>query len=133
MTHLNKVKFMTEDKYSVDIDTEDSMCAVDIPELVGGGLFPDWSKRIELTSDTNYTVGSGLLSGHKLGYIWHSRTSLGDNNFQCTINGIMFWGGWWNGDTGADAKVIVFPVSEGDVVKCKSGVNRLFIPVKWEL
>lgn len=133
MTKLSKIKFIPLSDYDVSDDKADEICAVDVSEIFENSLFPDWSKKVALTSGTTYTVGSGALADYTEGYIWHSKNGAGDNDFKCAINGVTFRGGWYNGDTGRDAKVIFFPVSKGDIVKCTSGSNRYFIPAAWSL
>lgn len=129
MTFLNKIKYMPLSDYRISDDTEDVICAVNVDSFFGNRLFPDWSKKIDLTSGTTYTIGSGALANYKAGYIWHSQNWIGDNNFRCTINGITFLGGWAYQD-GHDAKLIVFPVSTGDTIICFNGSNRYFLPIK---
>jgi hypothetical protein len=126
-TSLSKIKFMSLDDYNTSIDRDDVICAVDVSELFGNSLFPDWSRKVDLVSGTTYIVGSGALAGYKVGYIWfgsanwsHSFVYINETKFDV--------GGWYTGD-GHDRKLVFFPVSQGDSVRCDEGTSRYFFPV----
>ena len=130
MTRLNKIKFMPLDSYSVSSDAEDEICAVDISNVFGNGLFPDWSKKVELSYETTYTVGLGALSSYNAGYIW-----FGGNwsHSYATINGVSFDVGGWYTQDGHDRKLVFFPASLGDSFSCTNGTSYYFIPVSGEI
>lgn len=131
MSKLGSVKFMPLDSYSTSIDTEDTICAVEATSLFGTGSFLDWSRVVGISLNTNYTVGSGALASYRAGYIWLSGGRGGYRT--CTINGITFLGGYDYQD-GHEGKLIVFPVSKGDVIYATGNVwSFLFIPTVWSL
>lgn len=121
---------MSLDDYDTSIDRDDVICAVDISELYGNSLFPDWSRKVNLASGTTYTVGSGALANYKAGYIWFGSTSW---NGDVYINGTWFNVGGWYTEDGHDRKLVFFPVSQGDVVNCSGGTTRYFLPVAWSV
>lgn len=127
MTNLSKIKFMSLDDYDTSIDRDDVICAVDISELYGNSLFPDWSRKVDLASGTTYTVGSGALANYNVGYIWFGSTDW--SHSYVYINGTTFDVGAWYTEDGHDRKLVFFPVSQGDTVRCDNGTSRYFLPI----
>lgn len=122
---------MSLDDYDTSTDRDDVICAVDVSELYGNSLFPDWSRKVELATGTTYTVGSGVLASYKAGYIWFGNTNWSHSIVY--INGVGFDVGGWYTEDGHDAKLVIFPVSQGDYVSFSNGTSRYFIPVSWSI
>lgn len=135
-TSLSKIKFIPLSSYDVSTDKDDEICAVDVTDMFGNGSFLDWSKKVNLSLSTTYTVGSGALKNYKAGYIWFGRNARGGYR-TCTIRGITFLGAY-DYEDGHESKLILFPVSIGDYFSAAANntsyvTNYMFIPVMWSL
>lgn len=124
---LKSVKFMTQSQYNDAEKEKNNLYLVEFqPDL---NMFPDYSKGVWISANTNYTVGSGVLDVYKEGWFrigftsssWHGR----DPQLAIWINGQVFYISYFCAFT------MVY-LSEGNTFSCNTTYrcDSRFFPVK---